>query len=269
MGGTCIASGQRWAPLEGKMVGAKAAGSRILCKRHNNVLSDYDREGVRLVRTSNSYFDTFLLRRLGSAFKVFSGDAIERFLMKMLAGSMAVNYSWRPPTVWLECIFHGARMPEGWGMYYDAAPVPHMNGAGAGVVPMVTDGNECVGGSFLLGRLVFTAIFSTKAVTLNGQDWLYRPALIITHDMDVGRALFFSWRHGPGTRELALNGPVRIMDPADPSDSNILSSEESRYLERFRKESELARFDEVNQRESTRRFWASAQGQKPVGKRGQ
>jgi hypothetical protein len=254
MGGSCITSGQRWAPPGGVLVGAKSMGSRILCKRHNNALSECDSEGVRLARTLNRYWDAFRLGRRGSAFKVFSGDAIERFLMKVLAGVTVVNHSRRPPLAWLKCIFHGARMPKGWGMYYDAAPLPHTLGLGTGVVPMMTGGDECAGGSILLGGLVFTAIFSSEAVSLNGPDWLYRPEMIITHDADVGRALYLSWRHGPGTREWVFNGPVRLFDPDNPNDSNVLSSGESRYLERFRKESPLARFDAILQREAIRKF---------------
>jgi hypothetical protein len=91
MGGKCVVFGQRWAPAEGVMVGAKAAGAKILCKRHNNALSEYDSEGSRLARTHDGYHDAFALGRRGSAFKLFSGDAIERFLMKLLVGTMVMN----------------------------------------------------------------------------------------------------------------------------------------------------------------------------------
>jgi hypothetical protein len=163
-------------------------------------------------------------------------------------------------------MFYGAPMPKGWGLYYDAAAVPRMNGDGVGLSAMVTNTNDCVGGTFLLGRLTYTTVFSSGAVNLLGNDWLYRPGMIITHDADVGRALAFSWRHGPGTREWAFNGPVRLIDPEDPNDADVLSSVESEYLERFR-ESELGHLDEVVRRRRVRAFEMTARKGRRGGQR--
>lgn len=85
IGGSFEISGYSHVP-DGKFLSPKSFNSKILCKRHNSLLSDLDFEGARLFRALKRY----LVSGQGG-FYLFSGDDLERWMMKMLVGLVATG----------------------------------------------------------------------------------------------------------------------------------------------------------------------------------
>jgi hypothetical protein len=103
----------------------KSLGAKILCAGHNNALSDLDKAAHAMVQTLDGYYAD----QAGAAddfeneFDLFSGEEIERWLLKMVWGASEAF----PNTPKIrgeirrrhlsEFLFRDGDLPHGWGLY--------------------------------------------------------------------------------------------------------------------------------------------------------
>lgn len=107
---------------EAKLLHPKALASRILCKRHNELLSPLDQEIGRFFRHLH---ESFLQTRTDATiiydgFESFDGITIERALLKLLAGLVAGGHlhdDRRIPEAWVQFIATRASLLEPCGLY--------------------------------------------------------------------------------------------------------------------------------------------------------
>ena len=168
---------------------AQALGSRILCKRHNEMLSPLD-DSARI------FFGELLLA-LSDAPKPASnhrvsvdGDTLEKWVLKACCGAIAsgnlveggLQLVRKPPVRWLEILFSEAPWPEGTGLHVRQAPmVPHR---GYAIGATYLDGAWAGGGIEFAGVELFVLLGSDDVDRILEQtsgvmsSLTYRPGAI-------------------------------------------------------------------------------------------
>jgi hypothetical protein len=90
VGQEITAKGLGWlADGETRDLRPEAFASNILCNIHNNALSPIDEEGTRFVQTMAQLKEEIARGVRQTVFKIFSGEDIERWLLKVLIGGIA------------------------------------------------------------------------------------------------------------------------------------------------------------------------------------
>lgn len=124
IGGVTWLSGE-----ERRMIPANALASNVLCGNHNSALSGLDSFAVRAVSIFIAIGNDMvnMRRRRPVAVYLLNGQDLERWMLKCLCGlivsgtaevgALDDSRSWRPPRVWLECLFGPAPLPEDYGMW--------------------------------------------------------------------------------------------------------------------------------------------------------
>ena len=128
-------TGARFFGSRGKKLSVARATANILCTRHNNDLSDLDDTATRFFRALVEVDEDFELEVPGKpSFRVFPGEDIERWMLKLLCGlSVAGAFespdgrALRPEPV--EALFGARSWPAGYSFFAAAAPT---TGATAG-----------------------------------------------------------------------------------------------------------------------------------------
>jgi hypothetical protein len=97
-------------------------GAKILCKRHNEALSDLDDVAGRFAAAIATIPE--VLSSGASSVRVFRGEDIERWMLKVMCGSIWAgrsrsNRTLRFPVEWLRAIFEGTDSP-GLTLFYSA-----------------------------------------------------------------------------------------------------------------------------------------------------
>lgn len=130
MGPRILVKGHSWLP-EGQWaeVGQSSLVSKVLCGRHNAALSPLDAYGATFVDYGNRVWTH---DELPDRAAVFAGGLIERWLLKMVAGSVASGHldepgwtregRWAAPELWMRLLFEGHLWPHGWGIYTPQEP---------------------------------------------------------------------------------------------------------------------------------------------------
>lgn len=121
--------GLAWQPIgERKRLSTSNLAANVLCKRHNEGLSDIDSVGKDLFETL-LYVNKGFSRGDGEGEEafLFNGHNVELWMLKTLCGTVASGNAdtgdestsdWTPPIEWLEILFEDRDMPKGCGMYY-------------------------------------------------------------------------------------------------------------------------------------------------------
>ncbi|MBN2474594.1 MAG: hypothetical protein JXB62_08295 [Pirellulales bacterium] len=97
--------------------------SKVLCERHNNLLSPLDSIGGSLFRAFHQIHTDFHSNPRPRQYYLFNGHDIERWLLKTLLGVIAsgnttnIPRQSRPPKHYFDCLFHAERLPASWGLY--------------------------------------------------------------------------------------------------------------------------------------------------------
>ena len=169
-------SGFPWCKGETKTVGLASVTSKILCSKHNSLLSPLDSEAGAAFKAFN---DSAILanKRLSekaSKFKVrhfrINGALLERWLLKtlinlcseseLLVGSNAVTPG-IPDESLVRICFGLERFPEKSGLYLAARVGANVNsGPAIGFAPLIFDGTHVAGGFFhFRGFFIFMSLF--------------------------------------------------------------------------------------------------------------
>jgi len=123
-----------WQPPGRQVVSISKLRPKVLCDKHNGALSRLDDEMTRLAHV---LFDmgtalTASHENTRQTVHLFTGDDLERWLLKALCASMKSGWlpgvgggaKWVPQMSWLNTLFERERLPHGSGLYLatDVAP---------------------------------------------------------------------------------------------------------------------------------------------------
>lgn len=122
--------GLTWMPdEERRILPVSALASNVLCRNHNSALSGLDAYAARFVSVVIAIARDMATRRRRRppAVYLFNGQDLERWMLKCLcglvvSGTAEVNTpgdarNWRPPRLWLDCLFGLAPLPRGYGVW--------------------------------------------------------------------------------------------------------------------------------------------------------
>jgi hypothetical protein len=207
-----------WRQEQQRVVQASEFSERILCERHNNALSRLDATAIAVFRTldryqtdQNSQPDPH-----GSEFDLYSGEALERWLLKLLWGGTAAGVftlsgqpirALREPTKYqdmlAEYLFRGGALPPVWGMYV-LAHGPDVNVRAEAPAAIITGSHngELVQGSIAMRVVEFTFAFGTLRSTTGGKAVLRPRAVELKSLLDPAhKVLALGWDHRNTTSE--------------------------------------------------------------------
>ncbi len=181
-------------------------GSNVLCKRHNEALSDLDKTAIR----AQSNLERYQMAQLvhpdphGSEFDLISGEQFERWMLKMAwgfkAGAKDLPSSLRQVrerNLLLRYLFRDGLLPKGWGLYVRSLTKSYARKYDVAVetrVDVRDDTFLCA--DITLGAVTFT-FAAGKLEAMNGAYAIHRPAGVrLYSDFDQARkVLAFSWDH--------------------------------------------------------------------------
>ncbi len=185
----------------------RSVASKILCKAHNTALSPLDALAGDLM---TALYDVRLNMRRAKRRKpfptfVFSGDDIERWMLKCLCGLVASGMAevkgvdskqWQPEEAWLRTLFGEVALPDGFGLYFLGRPgdsreiSPNFS---AGLMSNVDVGPYALQMSMIEKEFAFAMAHPPKNNTNILSDALYRPARFIA-DNDINtQEVRFAW----------------------------------------------------------------------------
>jgi hypothetical protein len=117
-----------WQTTTPQRVGVANLQAKILCGRHNNVLSPLDAQAVRLFTAIRAFGEDIRDRAGGSQVKLFPGADIERWLLKVTLGLACSGNAQAPDGrrlilsedllwSWSRTLFGRMGFPPTWGLY--------------------------------------------------------------------------------------------------------------------------------------------------------
>jgi hypothetical protein len=118
--------GLPWQPGETmELVPVPRLVTKALCKRHNEALSPLDAAAGRFLGTLRVYDAHFNEPAPIDELVLFSGHDIERWMLKLVCGSVAAGSvlcdgevkSREVQEAWIDILFRGAEFPVHWGLY--------------------------------------------------------------------------------------------------------------------------------------------------------
>jgi hypothetical protein len=182
---------------------AKRLVARVLCARHNNALSPLDAEALRLF---TAFFDFNLKADAHtSETRLFSGEDIERFMLKSYCAMVASGNAWTiDPTddraidpSFVEMVFGNETIPPACGMRL-AVPqrgqIGYSGDFGIGPTRMAIDDGTIMGLCMLMGGFRFDVFPTFPAVPAGHSYW--RPGSIVLTRGTAVKTILFSWDDG-------------------------------------------------------------------------
>jgi len=198
-----------------KMLPPDALASRILCGRHNSVLSELDGLAVRLFRA----FDEQDARDSGQQLLfLFSGHDLERWLLKVLcglvnSGNLAVNKpdDLKIPTEWVEILFGVREFHDHQGVYVcrDVGHIfsgPH----GLKMKAFAPEGKLDGLGLLICGYEFILSMSGLPNRRFDGRNFAYRPFEFYAKARGFEKSVVFSWmgESDGGTITSVLDQPL-------------------------------------------------------------
>jgi len=122
-------SGLNWHKSKGPINIAKTAlVTNVLCEKHNGMLSPFDKAMGRLHQKIAQYDKGLIEDDFQNQFSLFSGEDIERWLLKTTCAYIASDqiyvgaekFHFDIDPIFLDILYKGRDFPEGWGLYCDS-----------------------------------------------------------------------------------------------------------------------------------------------------
>lgn len=207
-----------WRQEQQRTVQASEFSNRILCQRHNNALSRLDATATAVFRTLDHYQTDQGSQPdpHGSEFDLYSGEAFERWLLKLLWGGTAAGVftlsgqpiaALREPAKYrnklADYLFRGGALPRGWGMYVVAhGPDVNIRADGPVAVQTKSVNGELWEGAVAMRVVQFTFAFGTLRSTTGGKA-LHRPRAVELKSLldPAHKVLALGWDHRNTTSE--------------------------------------------------------------------
>jgi hypothetical protein len=188
----------------------KSLGAKILCVGHNSALSDLDKAARAMVQTLDGYYagQTGAAGDFDNEFDLFSGEEIERWLLKMVWGASEAF----PTTPKIrgeilrrhlgEYLFRDGGLPHGWGLYVSGSRSGRrVDPEHAMTVRLEESAGELRSGSFEVGGLRLTFALGARIPSIETAA-IFRPAGVFLDRVGTDRhkVAALSWDHSPGSR---------------------------------------------------------------------
>lgn len=188
----------------------KSLGANILCRRHNNGLSGLDKEALQIIRTLNSYYldQVGICDDYGNEFDLFSGEVIERWMLKMVWGeseSRAASPKIRGEVrrrQLADYLFRDGALPIGWGLYVTGRRAGRtVDPQHALEIRLEKRDGELRSGSLDIGGVRLTFALGARRPS-DATAAIYRPgAIIFTRaGTDAHKVAALSWDNSAGIR---------------------------------------------------------------------
>jgi hypothetical protein len=207
----------------GRIEGASNMVARVLCERHNNMLSPLDvlaRRFTEVVRGSFPGMPRSTFTPGNQTFLFHAGD-VSRVLLKSLCatesagalgGATPSPRGWTPPESWLNILFDDGPWPAGWGLY-----VPVLRGGDAEHAERITfsrrvdQEGRIVGAEYVVGGLPFILLMADLRDVTNWHESDFQsvhahPSRVVVHVAGSTRTLEFGRR--VDGRDLTINHRV-------------------------------------------------------------
>lgn len=199
---TAKVAGLRWQQKETfNVVPLSGLASSILCERHNNALSPVDACIGTFAEAIGAY-DAALHSSKSittSEQRTFSGDDIERWMVKCLLGLTAsknLNATKLKPEC-IDLLFANIEWPDEWGLYFSASPAKPIHHSASFLIETKFDQAT---------RLILAADFVIRGLPfvlcLGKPDrpesfGAHRPEAIVLKSEECEKVLVLSWLRGP------------------------------------------------------------------------
>jgi hypothetical protein len=215
--GRVLISGLRWQQGQQHALSAKSLGSNILCEHHNRALSRLDATAIAVFKTLDHYQIDFRTQPdpHGSEFDLYSGEELERWLLKLLWGGAAAGVLGRggqpvndlrttaDRNMLAEYLFRDGSLPRGWGLYVSAqTDVDLRTEADVAVATGSGPDGAIWQGVVAMGVVAFTfALGNLRAHS--GFKAFYRPrGVCLDSRLDPARkVLALGWNHNKSTSQ--------------------------------------------------------------------
>ena len=210
-GGQGIIKGTPWANSIDKSVSKESLTAKILCQRHNSGLSQLDDAAKAILLGIQAAQTGLQLHRSQGASITVSGDALERWFLKVAAGMLAsgnlgkegVSLPRSVPEIWCN-ILTGSPFPSLWGLYLKP-PSGEFSTAlrEFWCQPMSGSDKSVRALHFGLARIPFTLIPGKPD---NPDSWgCYRPSELVFTNGVTRYSISLHWISGPSS------GPIEFL----------------------------------------------------------
>ena len=207
---TSKVAGLRWQqPETFKDLPIAGITSFILCERHNNALSSLDASIGNFAGAIKDYDAALQAPHIGPDIeqRQFSGDDLERWMVKCLLGLTASN-SLRSALLKPACIdllFASAPWAEGWGLYFAAAAGKPIHHSGSLLIETRVDpvSGLILAADFVIRGLPFLLCVGEPGV--GSSVGAYRPEALVFKSGAREKVLGLSWENGPRSPSLRLD----------------------------------------------------------------
>lgn len=196
-------AGVKWLPPEHwKSVGKEALTAKILCKRHNELLSPLDSCIALLARAIADIDAEFLKPEPRPLNFQISGSHLQRWTIKTLIGMVesrqtcspsAVPYAYKSELIALLCR-DDAEWPAGWGLYFTAPTAPvHHSRSFEFRLRTNPDTGLALGADFIFNGVQTTLVLGTPGSA--AAFGILRPLRLNMRKGNVVSSVLFDWGH--------------------------------------------------------------------------
>lgn len=202
-------AGLRWQEKETfNLIPISGLASSILCERHNNALSPLDAVMGDFAQAIADYDDTLRSKdsSVDSEIRAFSGDDIERWMVKCLLGLSAsknlVANNLKPECI--DLLFANIIWPKGWGMYFSASSAKPIHHSASFLIETSIDPARdlILACKFVIRGLPFVLCLGKPD---NPASFgLFRPEAIVFRNGTCEKVLSLSWLEGPQSPPILL-----------------------------------------------------------------
>ena len=216
-GQQALISGLRWQKGSAKVLSAAAMGANILCERHNQALSALDATAISVFSTLDHYQVDQRTQPdpHGDEFDLFSGEKLERWLLKLLWGGASAGVFARDGKpiddvrksadrdVLADYLFRAGSLPPGWGLYIEAKTGADVSAdANVAVGTRTGPDGDLWSGSVAMGAVEFHFAFGRPRANA-GWTVSRRPRGVYLNSVKDSprKVLALAWDHGTETAE--------------------------------------------------------------------
>ncbi len=199
--GTVGLTGAPWlASNTEKSLSPERLVARILCSRHNHALSPLDAEAGRLFRTIGNFDRDFNEKDPSDAKAVFSGEDVERWMLKTVCGMVASGHVSKGGIVqskivnqaWVDVLFRKTTWQALVGMYVGTPERTYHSSSFSFQSLIHPKTGELVSVELQLNGITFSLLLR-KADNPNVLG-IYRPRMLVFKQGAVSKFLEFSWQ---------------------------------------------------------------------------
>lgn len=193
--GTVAISGLKWIPENTyKRMTTPNLVANILCKRHNEALSDLDNVAGRFIRLIGDIDKDFNNDKPKSSFSLFAGEDIERWMIKTLLNLVYAKHIQGPTNVelWKRLLFSENLMPSGWGLYIEVQEQIYHNSFFEFTAIIREDTKEVVGAYALFNNFKF--ILFLNNMKIDKSKLIHRPRTLIFSQNGIQKIIELSWK---------------------------------------------------------------------------